>query len=290
LFPEITQSEAPLSERHTSTGNRSHLLPVTDQLARLPFWLLGALLIAVFAFWTILNNADYHIIFSAVRKGLATTIYVSVIAYSASLLVGLVLCLMRVSTNRVLQEFSSFYVEIIRGVPMLVLLYFISFVGAPALVLVLNWLGRPLIEALIITEINVRQVDFTARAILALTIGYSAFISEVLRAGIESIEKDQREAAQTEGANYWQTMRFILLPQAVRNVFPALGNEFIAMLKDSALVSVLGVQDITQLGKVYSASTFKFFETYSIVALLYLIMTLGLALLIRWMEKRLVLK
>ena len=119
-------------------------------------------------------------------------------------------------------------------------------------------------------------MDFTARAILALTIGYSAFISEVLRAGIESIEKDQREAAQTEGANYWQTMRFILLPQAVRNVLPALGNEFIAMLKDSALVSALGVQDITQLGKVYSASTFKFFETYSIVALLYLIMTLGI--------------
>ena len=123
-----------------------------------------------------------------------------------------------------------------------------------------------------------------------LTIGYSAFISEVLRAGIELIEKDQREAAQTEGANYWQTMRFILLPQAVRNVFPALGNEFIAMLKDSALVSALGVQDITQLGKVYSASTFKFFETYSIVALLYLIMTLGLALVIRWMEKRLIVK
>jgi polar amino acid transport system permease protein len=279
-----------LSASHTSTGDRSHLLPVTDRLSRLPYWLLGAILIAVIAFWTILSDADLYTIFAAVRKGVATTIYVSVIAYSASLLLGLVWCLMRVSNSRVLQEISSFYVEIIRGVPMLVLLYFISFVGAPALVLGLNWLGRPLIEAGIFTEINVRQVDFTARAILALTIGYSAFISEVLRAGIESIEKDQREAAQTEGANYWQTMRFILLPQAVRNVLPALGNEFIAMLKDSALVSALGVQDITQLGKVYSASTFKFFETYSIVALLYLIMTLGLALVIRWMEKRLVVK
>ena len=279
-----------MSERHTSTGDHSHLLPVTDRLARLPYWLLGALLIAVFAFWTILNNADYRVIFSAVRQGVGTTIYVSVIAYSSALLFGLVWCLLRVSNSRVLQEISSFYVEIIRGVPMLVLLYFISFVGAPALVNALNRLGKPLIEAGVFTEINVRQVDFTARAILALTIGYSAFISEVLRAGIESIEKDQREAAQTEGANYWQTMRFILLPQAVRNVMPALGNEFIAMLKDSALVSALGVQDITQLGKVYSASTFKFFETYSIVALLYLIMTIGLALVIRWIEKRLVLK
>lgn len=95
------------------------------------------------------------------------------------------------------------------------------------------------------------------------------------------------EAGQMEGASYWQIMRFILLPQAVRNIFPALGNEFIAILKDSALVSVLGVQDITQLGKVYSASTFRFFETYNIVAFLYLIMTMGLAMLIRYVERRL---
>jgi polar amino acid transport system permease protein len=194
---------------------------------------------------------------------------------------------MRVSKSRLLQEISSFFVEIIRGIPMLVLLYFISFVGAPALVSGLNWVGGPLIERGLINAINVRQFDFVARAILALTIGYSAFISEIFRAGIESIEKEQSEAAQTEGATYWQIMRFILLPQAVRNVLPALGNEFIAMLKDSALVSALGVQDITQLGKVYSASTFRFFETYTIAALLYLVMTLGLALFVRWAEQRL---
>jgi len=163
-------------------------------------------------------------------------------------------------------------------------------VGAPALVQALNWLAGPLIDAGIMTAINVRQVDFTARAIMALSIGYSAFISEIFRAGIQSIGKEQSEAAGTEGATYWQTMRFILLPQAVRNVLPALGNEFIAMLKDSALVSALGVQDITQLGKVYSASTFKFFETYSIVALLYLVMTLGLAMVVRLLEKRLALE
>ncbi len=248
------------------------------------------MLIAVLAFWTILSNATLHVIFRCRSPGCWTTIYVSIVAYSASLLLGLVWCLMRVSNSRVLQEISSFFVEIIRGIPMLVLLYFISFVGAPALVIGFELAGQTFDRAGMFTAINVRQVDFTARAILALTIGYSAFISEIFRAGIELIEKDQREAAQTEGANYWQTMRFILLPQAVRNVLPALGNEFIAMLKDSALVSALGVQDITQLGKVYSASTFKFFETYSIVALLYLVMTLGLALVIRWMEKRLVVK
>ncbi len=265
---------------------RSRLLPAVDRLSRLPYWLLAALLLAILAFWAIANNANYRIIFDAVSKGVWTTIYVSIVAYALAIFAGLGWCLLRVSQSRPLQEFSSFFVEIIRGVPMLVLLYYISFVGAPALVSLLNWLGRPLIEAQMIELINVRQVNFVARAILALSIGYSAFISEIFRAGIESIGKEQTEAAQTEGANYWQTMRFILLPQAVRNVLPALGNEFIAMLKDSALVSVLGVQDITQLGKVYAASTFNFFGTYSIAALLYLVMTLGLALLVRWVERR----
>ena len=247
--------------------------------------MFGALLLAVITFTVIANNADYRVIFLAVSKGVWTTIYVSIIAYALAVLSGLVWCLMRVSQSRILQEVSSFFVEILRGVPMLVLLYYISFVGAPALVGALNWLGKPLIDAGLIAELNVRQGNFTARAVLALAIGYGAFISEIFRAGIESIDKQQSEAAQTEGASFWQIMRFILLPQAVRNVLPALGNEFIAMLKDSALVSVLGVQDITQLGKVYAASTFNFFGTYSIAAMLYLMMTLGLALLVRWTEK-----
>ena len=265
---------------------QSHLLPASDRLSRFPYWLLVALLLAVLAFWTISRSENYQVIFAAVRKGVWTTIYVSIVAYGLAVLLGLIWTLMRVSPIRILQEISSFFVEIIRGIPMLVLLLYISFVGAPALVELVNWLGQPLIAAEVMEEVNVRQVDFTVRAILALSIGYSAFISEIFRAGIQSIEKEQTEAAQTEGAGYWQTMRFILLPQAVRNVLPALGNEFVAMLKDSALVSVLGVQDITQLGKVYSASTFKFFETYNIVALLYLVMTLGLALFVRWIEQR----
>ena len=279
------QNRADLQPR----ASRSHLFPVADRLSRLPYWLLAAMLLAVCLFWIILTNPYYRIIFSALRQGVWTTIYVSAIAYALAMAMGLILALMRVYKSRVTQEISSFYVEIVRGVPMLVLLYYISFVGAPALVHVLNWLLGPLISAEIVKEISIRQFDFTARAILALSIGYSAFISEIFRAGIESIGKEQTEAAATEGATYRQTMQFILLPQAVRNVLPALGNEFIAMLKDSALVSALGVQDITQLGKVYSASTFKFFETYSMVALLYLVMTLGLAVVIRTVEKRLAL-
>ncbi len=269
-----------------SSESHSHLLPAADRLSKLPYWLLAALVLAALILWGIVNDQDYRVIFNAVRKGLGTTIYVSIIAYTLAMLLGLLLSLLRIYRNRLTQEVASFYTEILRGVPMLVLLYYISFVGAPALVNALNWLGAPLINAGWVNKLDIRQVDFTARAILALTLGYSAFIGEIFRSGILSIEKDQSEAGQVEGATYWQIMRFIILPQAVRNVLPALGNEFIAILKDSALVSALGVQDITQLGKVYSASTFKFFETYNIVAFLYLVMTMGLAALIRFIEQR----
>ncbi len=279
-----TQADAALR------GTRSHLIPVADRLSNTPYWLVAALLLAVIAFWTILTSQDYRIIFEAVLAGVWTTIYVSIVSYALALLLGLVWMLMRVSHSRLLQEIASFFVEIIRGIPMLVLLYFIFFAGVPVVVEFINWAGQPLIKAGVLAEIAARDISYTVRAILALSIGYSAFISEIFRAGIQSIEKEQTESAQTEGAGYWQTMRFILLPQAVRNIFPALGNEFIAMLKDSALVSVLGVPDITQLGKVYAASTFRFLGIYSIVALMYLMMTLGLALLVRWIEGRLVLK
>jgi polar amino acid transport system permease protein len=138
-----------------------------------------------------------------------------------------------------------------------------------------------------LAEFRVRDFDFTARAIIALVIGYSAFISEIFRAGIQSIGRGQIEAAYSLGMSRWQTMRLIILPQATRVVLPPLGNELIAMLKDSSLVSVLGVADITQLGKLYAASTFMYFQTYNVVAFLYLAMTLVLSLFVRWIERRL---
>ncbi len=168
------------------------MVPASDRLSRLPYWLLATLLLAVLAFWTIANNANYRVIFAAVSKGVWTTIYVSFVAYILAILLGLVWTLMRVSKVRLLQEVSSFFVEIIRGIPMLVLLYFIFFVGAPLLVSLVNWLGGPLIRAGMVQELNIRQVDYTVRAIMALTVGYSAFISEIFRAGIEF---DRKRAA-----------------------------------------------------------------------------------------------
>jgi polar amino acid transport system permease protein len=101
------------------------------------------------------------------------------------------------------------------------------------------------------------------------------------------VDRGQVEAAEALGMSHFQVQWRIVLPQAIRNVLPALGNEFVAIIKDSSLVSALGVQDITQLGKVYSASTFKFFETYNAVAFFYLLLTLSLSFLVRALEKRL---
>ncbi|OQA45773.1 MAG: putative glutamine ABC transporter permease protein GlnM [Chloroflexi bacterium ADurb.Bin325] len=271
----------------------SRLVPVTNWLARLPYWLLAALLLALFFLFVMLSRADYRVILDATVKGVGTTVYVTIVAYALAMLAGLIIGLLRVSSNRLAREVSSFYVEIVRGVPMLVILYYIAFVGAPALAAALSWLGSTLAALTGLQEvfaplagIQTRDLSFTFRAILALTLGYSAFVAEIFRAGIESIGRGQMEAARSLGMGYGQAMRYVILPQAVRNVLPPLGNDFIAMLKDSSLVSVLGVQDITQIGKVYSSSTFRFFETYNVVAFLYLIMTVGLALLVRWLERR----
>jgi polar amino acid transport system permease protein len=253
----------------------------------MPYWLLVILLFSVFFTWHAVTDSDYRVILFAVARGLSTTLYVSFIAYIVATLMGLVIGLMRISPLRPLRETASLYTEIVRGVPMLVILYYIAFVGAPALIHGLNWLCQPLIANEWMVELSVRKLNFVWRAILALTIGYSAFISEIFRAGIESVGSGQMEAAKALGMTRGQAMRHVILPQAIRNVLPPLCNEFVAMIKDSALVSALGVQDITQLGKVYSASTFKFFETYNVVAFLYLVMTITLSLLVRGLERHL---
>lgn len=272
----------PASKRHA----------LAHAFARLPYWLLAAILLALLGLWSIFTQESYTTIFRAISGGIVTTVRVTAVAYAGSLAVGLLLALMRLSSNRALREFASFYVEIVRGVPMLVLLYYIAFVGAPGLVDLVNWLGGRLTSLGLaplgtgLEAFTIRDLTFTTRAILALIVGYSAFVSEIFRAGIESIEQGQREAAMSLGMRYWQTMRFVVLPQAVRRVLPPLGNDLVAMLKDSALVSVLGVQDITRLGNTYATSTFQFLETYNIVAYLYLVMTVGLSLIVRWLERR----
>jgi len=267
---------------------RSRIVPALDRMAEWPWWLLVVIFVGVLIVFQILTDTRMANIFRAIvglagsgddgawailRRGIGITIRVTVVAYMLAVVIGLFVGLARVSSNKIIVNVASFYVEVVRGVPILVLLMYIAFVAVP---IVAGFLG-----------VRTRDFPNEVRVILGLAIAYGAFESEIFRAGIQSIERGQMEAARALGMSYFQAMRYIILPQAIRRVLPALGNDFIAMLKDSSLVSVLGVEDITQLTKLYAASTFLFFQAYSILAFLYLTMTIMLSRLVRTLETRL---
>jgi polar amino acid transport system permease protein len=174
-----------------------------------------------------------------------------------------------------------------------VLIFFIALVGVPVLVDGLNnigfWLEARGVGLLsnIFTALTNQDISMNSRAIVALSVTYGAYLAEIFRAGIQSIAKGQMEAARSLGMSYGQAMRYVILPQAIRNVLPALGNDFVAMVKDSSLVSVLAVRDITQVSRLYAGSTFRFRESYVILAVMYLTMTVILSLLVQFLERRL---
>lgn len=265
------------------------MAPVSSHAAKddFPWWLVALGVIAVALAGVIVANDLYAQVFGVVLKGLWVTIFVTLVAFVLATLVGLGIALMALSDSKALRQIARFYTEVIRGVPILVLLFYIAFVGAPALVALVNVAISPLTGAGFIEPMQVRDVSLMWRAIIALMIGYSAFIGEVFRAGIQSVDKGQIEAAKALGLSRFQRFRLVVFPQAVRVILPPLGNDFVAMVKDSSLVSVLGVADVTQMGKVYASGSFRFFETYSIVAYVYLVLTIGLSLGLRALERRL---
>ncbi|MCA1368904.1 amino acid ABC transporter permease [Bradyrhizobium sp. BRP14] len=252
-----------------------------------PWWLVALLLIAVALAAVIVTNDIFAQVFTVVLKGIGVTVFVTLVGFALATVLGLAIALMALSEHVALRQIARFYTEVIRGVPILVLLFYIAFVGAPALVVVANFASAPLISAGWMEPLVVRDVSLMWRAIMALMIGYSAFIAEVFRAGIQSVDKGQVEAAKALGLSPYQRFRLVVFPQAIRVILPPLGNDFVAMVKDSSLVSVLGVADITQMGKIYASGSFRFFETYSIVAYVYLVLTIGLSLAIRALERRL---
>ena len=248
-----------------------------------PYWLLLLVAIGIYLGYMVVADELYAQVFALLSKGLAITVFVTIVAFASACLLGLGLALAALSPYIVLRQLARFYVEVIRGIPILILLFYIAFIGAPALVAMVN----VVLEFLQLEPMQTRDLSLLWRAILALCIGYSAFISEVFRAGILSVDPGQIEAAKALGLSAWLRFRLIVLPQAIRTILPPLGNDFVALVKDSSLVSVLGVADITQLAKVYAASSFRFFETYNVVAYLYLLLTISLSLALRHMEKKL---
>lgn len=266
---------------------------VTDRLAEFPWWMIMILLAGAILVYNFFTNATYQDIITTLAAGIKLTIIVTIIAYELSLVIGLITAFGQMSKNVIFKNIALLYVQIIRGVPVIVLIFYTALVIVPAGIVLINLLGTYLANAGILgtenalTKLNSRNVDFVVRGVIALAINYGAFSSEIFRAGIQSIEKGQIEAAKALGLNWLQMMRLVILPQAIRRILPPLGNDFISMLKESSLVSVLGVGEITQLGKKYAAASFLYPETYNTVAFLYLSMTLILSLGVKYMEKRL---
>lgn len=249
-----------------------------DKEQEFPWWLLAVGVLLGGAYVSVFIDDGARQVLRTLMRGVWITVFVTLVSFTAASLVGLALALMSLSGSVVLRQIARFYVEIIRGIPILVLLLYVAFVLAPALVAFWNWLGLP--------EARTRDFPLLWRAILALVIAYSSFIAEVFRAGLQSVDVGQIEAAKSLGLKRWHRFRHIVLPQAIRTILPPLGNDFVAMVKDSSLVSVVGVLDIAQLGKVTAAGNFRYFETYNVVALLYLTMTILLSLGLRRLERR----
>jgi len=276
--------------------SQPRLTPWTRKLSEIPWWALIILLLGVLIVYFLFTSDIYQDAFFFLVVGIRITILVSLISFGIALLLGLIAGLGRVSKNVVFYTLSSLYVETVRGIPILVMLIYFAFVLTPLALQLLNGLGTAMLQNLTfgplvqlaeyLANLHIQDVEMTFRAIAGLAFCYGAFEAEVFRAGIESIGRGQMEAARSLGMNYFQAMRYIILPQAIRRVLPPFGNDFIAMVKDSSLISVLAVRELTHLGNLNRARTFRTFETWNTVAFLYLILTLSLSILVKFIERR----
>lgn len=251
--------------------------------ADFPLWLIVVLAIGLWLYVKVLTDPVYAQALAKLSKGLGITVFVAVIAFVLASLFGLLLAVASLSRFYLARQAARLYIEVMRGLPIIVLLLYVAFVLSPALVD--GWNAASGLLGL--DPVRPRDFPYVWRAIIALMLAYGAFLAEIFRAGLQSVDPGQIEAAKALGLNGWQRFRHIVLPQAFRIIFPPYANDFIAMVKDSSLVSVLGVIDVTQLGKVTAAGNFRYFETYNLVALIYLTMTITLSLVLRRLEQRL---
>ncbi len=196
-------------------------------------------------------------------EGILLTLKISALALVISIPIGIILGLARISRNRIVSFLATAYIEIIRGVPLLVLLFWIFFV-----------LGRTL------------QLGAYWSAVLGLAFFSAAFVAEIIRSGIQAVPRGQMEAARSSGMSYIAAMRLIILPQAFRKVLPPLASQFIILIKDSSLVSVISVVDLTLISKNIVATSFRSLEVWSFVALLYFVITFTLSRSILYLERK----
>jgi polar amino acid transport system permease protein len=255
------------------------IIPGNENVQRFdPWWWMVFAVIGLIALLAVARPDPYWRIIKFVSDGLGTTVQVTVMTFLLVLVVGLVGALGRLSKIKIVSGIATVYVEVARGIPLLVQLIFWYF----AFPSIIQDLG---------TTLNIRAfqeylANPIAMAILGLTICYAAYMTEIYRAGIQSISKGQMEAARSLGMTYVQAMRYVILPQALRVILPPVGNEFISLLKDSSLVSVVAVADITRRGREFTGITPLPIETWMMIALIYLVMTTFSARIVGWLERR----
>ncbi|MDR5658734.1 amino acid ABC transporter permease [Serpentinicella sp. ANB-PHB4] len=199
-------------------------------------------------------------------QGLRITIQLSVIAVGVGTVIGLFISLMRLSKIAPLRWIARGYVDFIRGTPLMAQIFLIHF-GVPPL------LGLSAFNPML-------------SGTIALSLNSGAYVAEIFRGAIQSIEKGQMEAARSLGMTHSQSMKYIIIPQAFKRAIPPLGNEFIAILKDSSLVSVISLQDLMMSGRMMQARSFRPFETWLAVSIFYLIMTMSLSQFVSYLERR----
>ena len=198
--------------------------------------------------------------------GAGITIQITAISVGLGLIIGMFVGIARISNVKLLRWLAAIYIDFLRGTPLLVQIFLIYF----ALPVILE-----------------QRVDPFIAAITACGINSGAYIAEIFRAGIQAIDEGQMEAGRSLGMTWVQTMRYVIVPQAFKNIVPPLGNEFIALLKDSSLVSVIGFEELTRRGQLIIARTYGSLEIWISVALIYLVMTLTISRLVAYLEKRL---
>ncbi len=197
--------------------------------------------------------------------GAGVTIEITAFSVAVGFFIGLFVGIARISQFKILRVLAAIYADCIRGTPLLVQIFLIYF-------------SLPIVTG--------QRVEPFIAAVAACGINSGAYVSEIFRAGIQAIDVGQMEAGRSLGMTWWQTMYSVILPQAVRNILPPLGNEFIAMLKDSSLVSVIGFEELTRRGQLIIAQTYGSFEIWMTVAVLYLMMTLAISRIVALLEKR----
>ena len=271
-------------------------LPKRFTLSSLPWWAIILLLVGLLVIYLIFADPNYHDTFLYLKNGVIVTLRITIIAFPIASIIGLFVGLARLSKNIILNTLATIYVEVVRGIPLVVLILLIAFGLMPVFVELTNKAGQWGISNYQtgflynffngLANYSIRTVSMEMRAIIALALGYGAFEAEVFRAGIQSIGKGQMEAARSLGMNYILAMRLVILPQAIRHILPPLGNDFIALLKDSSLATVLAVNELTQLTRLRRSSTFRVMEAFNVCAFLYLTMTLVLSTFVRFLERR----